>query len=79
VNQSEFNLGEVMSIDFLVGLLLVIIALIMSYYILMIKLSNDENISNEKQYSGSARQPEKLSEPSEEAIKDLEKLIGKLS
>ena len=51
----------------------------MSYYILMIKLSKGANISNEQQYSGSARQPEKLSEPSEEAIKDLEKLIGKLS
>jgi|TARA_B100000965_G_scaffold375739_1_gene368407 hypothetical protein len=79
VNQFEFNLGEIMSIDLLVGILLVIIALIMSYYILMIKIRRGENISNSEEYSGIARQPEKLSEPSEEAIKELEKLIDKLS
>ena len=39
-----------------------------------------DNISNiDKQYSGSAKQPEKLSEPSDEAIKELEKLIEKIS
>tara|TARA_Y100000766_G_scaffold273808_1_gene275096 strand:+ start:1855 stop:2094 length:240 start_codon:yes stop_codon:yes gene_type:complete len=79
VNQFEFNLGVIMSIDLLVGILLVIIALIMSYYILMIKIRRGENISNSEEYSGIARQPEKLSEPSEEAIKELEKLIDKLS
>ena len=45
----------------------------------MIKIRRGENISNSEEYSGIARQPEKLSEPSEEAIKELEKLIDKLS
>ena len=69
-----------MSIDIIVGIFLIIIAMLMSYYLIVSKLVRGGKISNtDEQYSGSAKQPEKLSEPSEEAIKDLEKLIGKLS
>ena len=69
-----------MSIDILVGFFLVLIASLMSYYLISSKLMRSDNISNiDKQYSGSAKQPEKLSEPSDEAIKELEKLIEKIS
>tara|TARA_B110000008_G_scaffold217936_1_gene217633 strand:- start:293 stop:502 length:210 start_codon:yes stop_codon:yes gene_type:complete len=69
-----------MSIDILVGFFLILIASLMSYYLISSKLMRSDNISNiDKQYSGSAKQPEKLSEPSDEAIKELEKLIEKIS
>ena len=46
----------------------------------LIKELLEYNISNfDRQYSGSAKQPEKLSEPSDDAIKELEKLIEKIS
>ena len=52
----------------------------MSYYLIVSKLMRSDNISNiEKHYSGSAKQPEKLSEPSDDAIKELEKLIEKIN
>ncbi len=52
----------------------------MSYYLIVSKLMRRDNISNfDRQYSGSAKQPEKLSEPSDDAIKELEKLIEKIS
>ena len=39
-----------------------------------------DKISNaDEQYSGSAKEPEKLSEPSDDAIKELEKLIRDIS
>ena len=69
-----------MSIDILVGFFLISIALLMSYYLIVSKLMRSDNISNiEKHYSGSAKQPEKLSEPSDDAIKELEKLIEKIN
>ena len=69
-----------MSIDILVAIFLIIIALLMSYYLIVTKLVRSDNISEtDKQYSGSAKQPEKLSEPSDDAIKELEKLIEKIS
>tara|TARA_B100000900_G_scaffold111023_1_gene92771 strand:+ start:304 stop:447 length:144 start_codon:yes stop_codon:yes gene_type:complete len=47
---------------------------------MVIKLGNDKQLSkSHKQYSGIARKPEKLSEPSEDAIKELEKLIQKIN
>ena len=52
----------------------------MSYYLILTKLVRSDNISEtDKLYSGSAKQPEKLSEPSDDAIKELEKLIEKIS
>jgi len=64
-----------MSIDHILGIILILIALLISYYIIVIKLGNDKKLSNsQQQYSGIAREPEKLSEPSEDAIKELEKL-----
>ena len=58
----------------------ILIALLISYYIIVIKLGNDKKLSNsQQQYSGIAREPEKLSEPSEDAIKELEKLIQKIN
>ena len=69
-----------MSIDHILGIILILIALLISYYILVIKLGNDKKLSNsQQQYSGIAREPEKLSEPSEDAIKELEKLIQKIN
>ncbi len=69
-----------MSIDHILGIILILIALLISYYIIVIKLGNDEKLSNsQQQYSGIAREPEKLSEPSEDAIKELEKLIQKIN
>ena len=69
-----------MSIDHILGIILILIALLISYYIIVIKLENDEKLSNsQQQYSGIAREPEKLSEPSEDAIKELEKLIQKIN
>jgi len=69
-----------MSIDHILGIILILIALLISYYIIVIKLVNDEKLSNsQQQYSGIAREPEKLSEPSEDAIKELEKLIQKIN
>ena len=68
-----------MSIDHILGIILILIALLISYYIIVIKLGNDKKLSNsQQQYSGIAREPEKLSEPSEDAIKELEKLIQKI-
>ncbi len=59
---------------------MILIALLISYYIIVIKLGNDKKLSNsQQQYSGIAREPEKLSEPSEDAIKELEKLIQKIN
>ena len=59
---------------------MILIALLKSYYIIVIKLGNDKKLSNsQQQYSGIAREPEKLSEPSEDAIKELEKLIQKIN
>ena len=69
-----------MSIDHFLGIILILIALLISYYIIVIKLGNDKKLSNsQQQYSGIAREPEKLSEPSEDAIKELEKLIQKIN
>ena len=69
-----------MSIDHFLGIILILIALLISYYIMVIKLGNDKKLSNsQQQYSGIAREPEKLSEPSEDAIKELEKLIQKIN
>ena len=69
-----------MSIDHILGIILILIALLISYYIIIIKLGNDKRLSNsQQQYSGIAREPEKLSEPSEDAIKELEKLIQKIN
>lgn len=69
-----------MSIDYILGIILILIALLISYYIIVIKLGNDKKLSNsQQQYSGIAREPEKLSEPSEDAIKELEKLIQKIN
>ena len=69
-----------MSIDHILGIILILIALFISYYIIVIKLGNDKKLSNsQQQYSGIAREPEKLSEPSEDAIKELEKLIQKIN
>ena len=69
-----------MSIDHILGIILILIALLLSYYIIVIKLGNDKKLSNsQQQYSGIAREPEKLSEPSEDAIKELEKLIQKIN
>ena len=69
-----------MSIDIIVGVFLIIIAMLMSYYLIVNKLVRGDKISNtDEQYSGSAKQPEKLSEPSDDAIKELEKLIEKIS
>ncbi|MAG74851.1 MAG: hypothetical protein CL962_04740 [Euryarchaeota archaeon] len=69
-----------MSIDHILGIILILIALLISYYIIVIKLGNDKKLSNsQQQYSGIAREPEKLSEPSEDAIKELEKLIQKIN
>ena len=69
-----------MSIDHIFGIILILIALLISYYIIVIKLGNDKKLSNsQQQYSGIAREPEKLSEPSEDAIKELEKLIQKIN
>ena len=69
-----------MSIDIIVGFFLIIIAILMSYYLIMTKLVRGDKISNaDEQYSGSAKEPEKLSEPSDDAIKELEKLIKDIS
>ena len=69
-----------MSIDHILGIILILIALLISYYIIVIKLGNHKKLSNsQQQYSGIAREPEKLSEPSEDAIKELEKLIQKIN
>lgn len=69
-----------MSIDIILGFFLILIALMMSYYLIVSKLMRRDNISNfDRHYSGSAKQPEKLSEPSDDAIKELEKLIEKIS
>ncbi len=69
-----------MSIDHILAIILILIALLISYYIIVIKLGNDKKLSNSpQQYSGIAREPEKLSEPSEDAIKELEKLIQKIN
>ena len=69
-----------MSVDHILGIILILIALLISYYIIVIKLGNDKKLSNsQQQYSGIAREPEKLSEPSEDAIKELEKLIQKIN
>ena len=69
-----------MSIDHILGIILILIALLISYYIIVIKLGNDKKLSNsQQQYSGIAREPEKLSDPSEDAIKELEKLIQKIN
>ena len=65
-----------MSIDIIVGIFLIIIAILMAYYLIISKLVRRDKISNDdEQYSGSAKQPEKLSEPNDDAIKELEKLI----
>ena len=69
-----------MIIDHILGIILILIALLISYYIIVIKLGNDKKLSNsQQQYSGIAREPDKLSEPSEDAIKELEKLIQKIN
>ena len=69
-----------MSIDIIVGISLIIIAILMSYYLIISKLVRRDKIFNDdEQYSGSAKQPEKLSEPSDDAIKELEKLIRDIS
>ncbi|MAD72409.1 MAG: hypothetical protein CL973_01265 [Euryarchaeota archaeon] len=69
-----------MSVDIIVGIFLIIIAILMSYYLIISKLVRRDKISNnDEQYSGSAKQPEKLSEPSDDAIKELEKLIRDIS
>ena len=69
-----------MSVDHILGIILILIALLISYYIIVIKLGNDKKLSNsQQQYTGIAREPEKLSESSEDAIKELEKLIQKIN
>tara|TARA_B100000900_G_scaffold411658_1_gene431776 strand:- start:3039 stop:3245 length:207 start_codon:yes stop_codon:yes gene_type:complete len=68
-----------MILDFFVGLLLILIAIIMIYYIAIVKLGRNKEVFDSNPYSGVAREPEKLSEANEEAIKELEKLIRKIN
>ena len=82
-NIVAFRLGEGMATDFLAIIFIIEIILIVTiipfYIIRRSKVTKDVEPVNQKQYSGIAREPDKLSEPNEDAIRELEKLIDKLS
>ena len=57
---------------------LVFLAVSMSYYLLTLKLKNiNSPISIEEDYSGAAKSPEELSEPNEDALRELDELLDK--
>ena len=66
-----------METESIMQILLIFTALLMLLYI--VKAFTGTASKDEEEYSGSARSPEVLYEPSDEAISEMESLISKLN
>jgi hypothetical protein len=65
-----------MNLSFIVNSLLIIIAILMFFYIISFKSKNatlEESIDEE--YTGAAKNPDKLAEPNDEALNEFDKLL----
>ena len=61
-----------------VNILLLLFAVTMFIYLISFKIKNN-NLEKyvEEEYSGAAKNPDKLADPSEDALNELEKLLNK--
>ena len=67
-----------MEISRIINIFLIFVAVSMSYYLLTLKLKNiNSPISIEEDYSGAAKNPGGLSEPNEDALRELDELLDK--
>ncbi len=67
-----------MEISQIVNAFLLFFALSMFFYLISLKLRNDSSEEYiEEEYSGLAKNPAKLAEPSEDALDELDKLLQK--
>ncbi|DAC61126.1 TPA: hypothetical protein HA324_04535 [Candidatus Thalassarchaeaceae archaeon] len=65
-----------MDLSVVINFVLIIIAILMLFYIISFKSKNttlEENIDEE--YTGAAKNPDKLAEPSDEALDEFDKLL----
>ena len=62
----------------IVNILLLLFAVTMFIYLISFKIKNN-NLEKyvEEEYSGAAKNPDKLADPSEDALNELEKLLNK--
>jgi len=57
-------------------MILIFIAVSMLYYLLTLKLKDTNTpIYIEEEYTGAAKNPDELSEPNEDALRELDKLL----
>ena len=67
-----------MEISDIVNIFLLLFAVTMFIYLISLKIKNND-LENyvEEEYSGAAKNPHKLADPSDDAINELEKLLDK--
>jgi hypothetical protein len=67
---------EFMEISSIVNFFLALMAILILIFIISLKIK-DKNDFEEIDYTGHAKNPEILAEPNEEALNELDKLLGK--
>jgi|Marorgknorr_s2lv_1036017.scaffolds.fasta_scaffold00022_29 hypothetical protein len=66
-----------MEISRIFNIILIFFAISMLYYLFTFKLKDTNSIINiEEEYTGAAKNPDELSEPNEDALRELERLLG---
>ena len=61
-----------------VNIFLLLFAVTMFIYLISLKIKNNNLEKNvEEEYSGAAKNPDKLADPSDDALNELEKLLEK--
>jgi len=67
-----------MEISDIVNIFLLLFAVTMFIYLISLKIKNN-NLEKyvEEEYSGAAKNPDKLADPSDDALNELEKLLDK--
>ena len=67
-----------MEISEVVNIFLVLFAVTMFIYLISLKIKNNNLEKNvEEEYSGAAKNPDKLADPSDDALNELERLLEK--
>ena len=67
-----------MEISEVVNIFLLLFAVTMFIYLISLKIKNNNLEKNvEEEYSGTAKNPDKLADPSDDALNELEKLLEK--
>ena len=66
-----------MEISRIFNIILIFFAISMLYYLFTFKLKDTNSIINiEEEYTGAAKNPDELSEHNEDALRELERLLG---